>query len=35
LAIDPGYAAALATVGTAPTIVQRLDFARLDTRPHG
>jgi 4'-phosphopantetheinyl transferase len=35
LAIDPGYAAALATVGTAPTIVHRLDFARLDTHPQG
>jgi 4'-phosphopantetheinyl transferase len=35
LAIDPGYAAALATVGTAPTTVHRLDFARLDTHPQG
>jgi 4'-phosphopantetheinyl transferase len=35
LEIDRGYAAALATVGTAPTTVHRLDFARLDARPHG
>ncbi|HXF31230.1 MAG TPA: 4'-phosphopantetheinyl transferase superfamily protein [Solirubrobacterales bacterium] len=32
LKIDRGYAAALATVGTAPTSIRRLDLARSGTR---
>jgi 4'-phosphopantetheinyl transferase len=35
LDIDPGYAAALATSGSPPTVVHRFDFVRLDTGSHG